>query len=247
MNILKTLSVEVDGIMETINFGIPITTEEMDKMFALRYTEYEKRRYIDPDKYNKNQEKDEYDDKSVYFVAIWKNKMIATIRLIRNIVLPTEKDFQFDEPSSISDISRDKRAELGRFIIIPLDRENKKFLPRGLVMVVMFEVLSEFCRKNGILGGYSFIKMNLYKKMKKLRMPIDVIQPYKQTYPKDGVLYNYFSQKENPVIPIVFRLDKFQKYFRKILSFKLVFENENDHIVMKNNLFTKFLKYLKII
>jgi N-acyl-L-homoserine lactone synthetase len=248
MKILKTVQVDIDGKEETIDFGIPETSAEMQKMFALRYSEYSRRGYINPEKYSDGQEKDDYDDgRSFYFIAVWKDKAIGTIRLIQDNILPTENDFQFDEPTELSGISRQNRAEFGRFVIVPPDRQNKKFLPRGLVMLVMFSVLLEYCREQNILGGYSFIKTDLYKKMCRLRMPVRIISPYLQKYPENGVLHNYFSQKENPVIPIVFLTDDFENYLRKILSFKLIFAINGKNIRMKNNFFTRLLRFLKII
>jgi len=237
------------GKNETINFGIPDTDEELDQVFQLRYTQYSIRKYIDPTKFPDGKEKDEYDNSlnSKYFFAVWNDKVIATIRLIQDYLLPTQKAFDFAEPQYLSDIPTENRAEFGRFIIIPLDIEGKKYLPRRVVMLVLFQVLLEFCVDHNIKGGYSFLKKSLHKKMKRLRMPIQLVAPYKQKYPKHGVLFNYFSQPEDPVIPIAFIVGDFKTYLSNILSNRLIFRSEAKHSYIKDNLFTKLFSYFNVI
>jgi N-acyl-L-homoserine lactone synthetase len=244
----RILSVEVGGTNEVISFGVPDTEQELKQMFQFRYREYLKRGYIDANRFTDQMEKDEYDDgRSIYFIAMCKDAIIGTIRLIKSFPLPTELDFSFVEPACLTNIPVNQRAEFGRFIIVPLDRQKGKYLPKGLIMLTMFDVLLSFCSTNNILGGYSFIKQSLYKKMIRLKMPVQVISQYSQKYPKDGVLYNYFNQPNDPVIPIVFIVSDFKKYLKKITHSSLFFERNGAHIQMKDNLWVKLLKLCKII
>jgi N-acyl-L-homoserine lactone synthetase len=249
MIISRTLSVVVNGNTEKVLFGIPDTEDEKDKMFRLRYSEYSRREYIDSEKFSNQSEQDEYDidGTSVYFIAMWRDVVVGTIRLIQKDHLPTESAFEFTEPQLLSKVPRSQRAEFGRFIIVPLDRSRGIYLPRGLVMMVMFDVLLQYCIEHNLKGGYSFIKTSLYKKMSRLKFPIHIISPYTQVYPEDGVLYKYFSQKNDPVLPIAFLTDDFAVYFGKKLSNKFLFKKNGRDIIMRDTIYTHIMKLLRII
>jgi len=248
---LKKLEIKhSDQSITAVDFGIPNNQAEMDEMFRLRFNIYDKNKYIDPKKYRIDLEKDENDleNRCTYFIAKCNGKIISTIRIIKDDILPTEKSFFFEEPSEIKKIDRDMRAELGRFIIIPAtDCGVKTCLPRGIIMLLMFNVLSEYGIKNNIKGGYCFIKRKLEKKMAKRKFPFHKVQNYQLKIDESDVLYNYFASEDDPVVPIYYFTEEFFKHTKKILSNKLIFKNKEDSIILKNNICTRFLQRLKVI
>jgi len=246
----RTLKICTNNICETIVFGETTTEAELQEIYKFRYDVYSHKDYIDKDKYKDGIEKDEYDDNRAcrYFVAKINQKLIGAIRIIISDPLPTEQSFLFDEPEVLKNIPRSQRAELGRFIIVPPDRQNGVYLPRGIVMLFLLDTLSAYGIENNLLGGYAFIKTSLERKMKKLGLPLGEITKYRQIYPEGGVLYKYFTQKEDPVIPIYFLTKDFVVYSNERIRSSLMFGKINDtDYVLQNNLYTSFLKMLKII
>lgn len=250
MIILKELNVNITGQNKKIYFGKIDKQEEKLAAYKLRYEVYSERGYIDTKNHNDFFEMDSYDleDKCHHFIASFEQKIIGYVRMIIDTPLPTEKYFTFCEPELIKTIPKDKRCELGRLIVIPLDKDKGEYLPRNLVMLFLLDVASSFGLANNLLGGYSFIKKSLENKFSKLKIPIGEIVEYKQNYPSDGVLSNYFSQNLDPVVPIYFLTKNFYNYAEKTINNSWLFEIQNKSIfTLKDNLYMKFLKELKII
>ena len=250
MKLKRELQLTLNGKTKVIRFGEAETEEELNKVFRLRFDSYSSKGYIDPARFPDGLETDDYDVKKDcrYFLAELDGKTIGTIRIIFDKILPTEKYFKFDESQEIKKIPRKSRAELGRLIVIPPDRERGIFLPRNIVMLFIFDMVVDFGINNGILGGYSFIKDNLYKKLQKIHAPIHSILSYEQHYPDDGVIRGYFNQPENPVIPCYFITSEFKKFIDKIIRNSWIFKKKNEiEFVLKTNLYTRFLKAMKII
>lgn len=249
MKTLNTLKLKLNGDSKTIYFGIPDTEEEEEKMFRLRYNAYSLRGYINPSKYKDGIETDEYDkdNKSIYFIAKVDDKVTGTVRIIKDNYLPTEKEcFEFNEPEEIKKIERNNRGELGRLIVIPY--EEGKYFPRNIILLFLVKSLIDYGLQHDIRGGYAFIKESLKKKLEKLKFPIHYIFPYKQIYPAGGILYGYFTQKDNRVIPIYFLTNEFSKFIEKLVDKKLMFSREIDNTyILRENFYNKFLKALKII
>lgn len=246
MKILKELEITMNGKIKTVAFGHPETTEEKNAMFQFRFNEYSSHKYIDPERFPNGQEHDEYDsqNKCVYFVAVVDNKIIGTVRLIKDKILPTEQDFYFPEQKEIKSIDRNSRAELGRLIIVPYDKERKMFFPRGIIMLMLLATLIDFGLKNNIDGGYAFVKSSFKKKMVRLKLPAHFISSYKQRYPKDGILYRYFNQPEDPVVPMYFITKEFKGYVDKIFNKKWVFKITGNKTVLKNTTLIYILNIL---
>ena len=249
MKVLRTLKLYNKGVEESILFGEVDSDEELHETYKLRYSVYSDRGYIDPTRFPDGMEYDDYDTckKCRYFVAVLNTKIIGYIRLIIDDPLPTEKIFTFSEPEKLKGIDRNKRCEFGRFVIIPPSKSNGGYLPRGLVRLFLYDVIAGICIKENLLGGYSFIKSSLEKKMKKMKMPIGEIKTYEQHYPESGVLFNYFSQSNDPVIPIFFVTKDFIDYTHRHIRNSSMFEFNGDSYVLKHNLYNFFLKKLKII
>ncbi len=249
MKILKELRLNVNGTSKVIYFGSPDNHDELTEMYKLRYDVYSSRGYINKKISAEGLEKDNYDkeNKCDYFIAKIDGRIIGTARLIRDSILPTEKEcFVFEEPEEIGRIPRNNRAELGRLIVIPYGKNV--YLPRNLVTLFLLSCLLDFCLENNILGGYAFIKDKLKIKLQKLKMPIHVIENFVQKYPQNGLLAGYFGDKENSVVPMYFIVDEFKKYIDKTINNSLMFKkNNNSEYLLRENPYNKFLKILKII
>lgn len=250
MKILNTLKLKIDKKEKEIFFGLAETNQELEEMFRLRYQVYSARDYIDADLFPECLEKDVCDaeNKCVYFIAKIDDKIIGTVRLIRDYYLPTEKEcFDFKEPQDMAKISRTQRAEIGRLIVIP-HKINGQYLPRHLGMLFLMDALLKYATQNNILGGYAFIKSKLEKKLVKIKIPFHIINPHTQIYPQNGVIYKYFNQKDDPVVPIYFINGEVQKRLDEILGNKLMFKKiGEDNFVLRENFYNRFLKLLKII
>ncbi len=250
MKVYFTLRVTARDSNNIISFGEVDNSQELNEAFELRYSVYKERGYIDSQIYPEGKEKDNFDilGKCHYFIAKIDQKIIGFIRVITDDPLPTEKYFTFQEPEVMKFIRRDSRFELGRFIIIPVDKEKNEFLPRGLVMLFLLNTILSFALKNNLSGGYSFVKRTLYQKMKRRHMPVGEIANYTEIYPKDGVLKKYFNQRNNPVIPIYFTSADFRNYLYKHINCSLLFTAENESTyILKSNIYTKILHFFRVI
>ncbi len=249
MNIINELQLKIGSKEKIIYFGTPDNKKELDEMFRLRYAVYSSKNYLNPNGQLDSLDKDEYDlkNKCNYFAAKIDNKIIGTIRLIQDKFLPTEKEcFKFEEPEPIKKIPREKRGELSRLIIIPYSK--KQYLPRNLVFLFLMDCVVKFFLQNNILGGYSFITNKLYNKIKKLKIPIHIITSYKQIYPKDGLLYPYFNQQNNSIIPVYYLGDEIKDYLEEIFAKKRLFKKiASNRFILRPTLYNKFLRSLKVI
>lgn len=196
-----------------IFFGHPDNDVEREEMYRLRNTEYVKRGYIEKDFYSDSLDYDEHDKAGncVYFIAKVDDRIIGTLRFIFAEYLPTESEcFKFDEPEAMKAIPRDKRVELGRLIVTKYSKDV--FFPRHVIMFGLLLEAFDYCNKNDILGGYSFIKDKLKGKLRKLKIPIHVIESFEQVY-KQKTLQNYFNDKKDKVWPVYYIFQDLRFYF----------------------------------
>lgn len=246
-----TLKIRVNDEWVELDFGVPDTATELDGMFALRYKRYSEKGYIDHERYSDGKERDAYDadGKSVYFISkIRGGRIIGTVRLIQDDPLPTRLLFDFAEPLAIAAIPPKCRAEIGRLIVDPLDQESGLYLPRNIVLLFLLKSLIRYGQEHDIQGGYAFIKTKLKDKMLKLHMPLRVINDAVLRVNEDDVLHNYFMQHDDPVIPIIFIAEEYHQYICKTIDSRMMFDRPSDHLyVLKDNLYTQFLKYLKVL
>ncbi|MDP2705464.1 MAG: GNAT family N-acyltransferase [bacterium] len=250
MKIYKKLKLAIKEGEKEVIFGETETVDELKQVYEFRFKEYSRKGYIIPSQFPDNQESDEYDKsrKCKYFVAIVDNKIIGTVRLIITDPLPTESVYHFIEPVEMLKIPRDRRGELGRLIIVPLDREKKIYLPRGLVLLMMLDMLADYGTRNNIQGGYAFIKKSLEQKMKLLRFPFNPIKKFEYIDLATNTIRNYFHQPNDPALPIFYLTVDFKKYISKIIYNPWLFKKEKDNtLILRKNLYSFFLKVLGII
>ena len=244
MKTICELFFKIAGEDKTIFFGIPDGEDELKKMFLLRREVYKRNEYI-----NTESDEDEYDKngKCVYFIAKIEDEIIGTVRLILDNPLPTQKNcFDFQEPPEMEKIMEDKRGEISRLISIPY--KEKVYLPRHLTLLFLINCVLKYSEENNILGGYSFITTKLYDKISRIRIPFHIIKKFQQKYPPDGLMYLYFSNKNNPILPIYYKIDEVKMYMENLFKNKRMFEKISDNkFRLKDNLYNRFLKLLKII
>lgn len=237
----------------SVFFGEADNEEEKNEIYRLRYSVYSKKKYIDENRYSNMSESDVIDGASdtVHFIAVVKHKnytkVIGYIRLIKNDVLPTQRYFIFSEPEEMKKISKYRKFEIGRFVIIPPDKKNNFYLPRGLVRLFLLHTIAEYASTAGLEGGYAFIKKTLDQKLKKNNFPIHYIHNYILNYPRDGILYNYFNQNDDPVFPIYFFTNEVKLFTNRKLNNKFLFKRNNRIYIFSTGLICNILKLLKII
>jgi len=233
MRVLRKLKLNLNKDQKTIFFGIPTDKNEEGGMFDVRKDVYEKRRYILPGA----SDRDKYDinNVSTYFIAKVDSEIVGAVRLIKSDPLPTEIHYAFTETEDLKNIPREKRAELGRLVV--RSPKGGGFFPRGIVLLFLLDVVVSYAEEQGLLGGMSFIKFSLLKKLKDRKMPLKLIEDYKFNVKSHDVLYPYFTQEHDPVIPVYFITKNFRSYIDKIFSNRFVFKKskeENDTLILRN-------------
>lgn len=243
MNSDITLVVKTKDGNHPIRFIRATEVKDLDEIFKIRARVYSKRGYF---KEKKEIDRDEYDsdESTVYFCAKHKEKVIGALRVIRGEILPTEKYFQFSEPQKISKIQKSERCEISRLVV---ERQEEDFIPRNLIMLFLIFRLIKYAEDNSLKGGYAFIKKSLYVKLLKIHFPFHPIEEYSQKYPNSGVLYNYFNDPGDVVSPIYFFTNESFEFIKKLLKRKIFSYDKDGIYFLENNLYTKFLKSLKII
>lgn len=250
MKIYQKLKFTHEGVTKEIVFGSPETKEEFEKMYSLRFDVYSEKDYFKAGFEEKtDQDALDREGKCLYAIALVDDgRVLGAVRLIRDEVLPTEKIFKFETPDAIQSIPVEQRGEIGRLVVQRYAGES--FFPRNLVLLFLLKTLLEIGHEAGILGGYSFVKKTLLEKLSKIKVPIHLIENYVQDYPADGVLYNYFNQKENPVFPVYFLRNEIEQYFDSTVSSKSnIVHQEGDEkvFVLNDSLYTKFLKQMNVL
>jgi len=231
-----------------IFFGLAETKEEIEQVYNLRYSVYSKKEYIFSEKYPNKKETDEYDlnNQSIYFIARYNNEIFACIRLIRSNPLPTQVIYTFNEPLELINTPTQYKVELGRFIITKPNNLNL-FFPRGIVLIFLFLTIMQYCKQNHYVGGYAFIKQSLEKKMSKLKIPFYKIIYHTKNINRQDVLYKYFTQKEDPVMPVFFLETQFSKYINKIIGNNFIILRKRDGLYKLRyivyNILMKLLSY----
>lgn len=250
MDVYKTLDVKNDKLDVEIRFGVLTTQDEIDQSFALRYKIYAKYNYIQPEMYPEEREIDKYDsnDQSVYFGAMIENRLLGYIRLIRvpQKDLPITDNFSFSVPEELVNVPDTAVGEIGRLVIDKYS--DSAYLPRNLVLLFLTSCIVEFSEKNSITHAYAFLKKRLLEKLDRLRLPYKKIEPFTLTYPEDGPMAPYFYNEQDPACPAYIRLGDMERFLEKTVRNKLLFsQKEKNKFTLEDNLYTKFLKTARII
>jgi len=227
MKVLKTIKYKQKKRLSCLRFGIPMTEEEFNEMFRLRYRVYVvEKKYGDKKIFQEKKERDVYDleEKCKYFIATLDGRMVGTVRLVFSDPLPIRKDyFDFEEPSEIKEIPKDKIAEVSRMI----SRPHKFIFPRHFITLGLFDILLQFSEENDVRGGYAVIEESLKKKLEKLKIPFHSVKNFK---PKKSSLTEefsgYFDGAVKNLCIIYFLRDKLSNRVSSIMNNKLIFKKE---------------------
>lgn len=253
MKVYQKLKFNHEGLSKEILFGEPDSKEEFEKMYSLRFDVYSGKKYFSESfGGTKNAtDKDHYDvDKKCFYAIamVDDGRIIGSVRLIRDKILPTELFFKFKTPKNIVGIPLGERGEVGRLVIQPYSKSS--FLPRNLVLLFLLKTLFQIGHDVGVKGGYSFVKRSLFGKLGKLKVPIHLVHEYVQDYPKNGILYNYFNQLDNPVYPAYFLTDEIEHYLDAFFDPKsriIKYVQKDDTFILNDTLYTKFLRRMHIL
>lgn len=253
MKVYNRLRFNHNGTEKEIFFGEPDSNEEFEKMYSLRFSVYSGKKYFhhDVESQINNTDKDHYDreGKCLYAIAVIDgDRIIGSVRLIRDKILPTELIFKFKTPTKIEAVDSISRGEIGRLVIQPYSKSS--FLPRNLALFFLLKTIFQIGSNVGVRGGYSFVKKTLLGKLRKLRVPIHLVHEYIQDYPRNGILYNYFNQLDNPVYPTYFLTDEIEHYLDAFFDPKskiIKYVQKDDTFMLNDTLYTKFLRRMHIL
>ncbi len=248
MDVKNTLNLKIGGENKTIYFGIVSNEEEKEQVFKLRFDVYSKKGYIIPENFPSKKESDYYDENnlSTYFAAKMDGKVVALARVIKDNVLPTEKYFDFPEPQKMKKINKEDRRELGRLIVSPVS-VNGEYMPRHIIMLFLFKTLLDWANENNIKGGYAFIKSKLYNKLNKLKIPFWEIKYSSRNIPRGDILFNYFNNEEDPVIPIYFLVGEVNKKIKKMVGSAIFKKKAGNAYFLRKKIYKFFLFLSKIL
>lgn len=226
-----------------IVFGIPDNKKELDKMFNIRTQVYiHEKKYIT----GKNVDIDIHDINKTctYLIAMVEDKVVGTIRIIEEEILPIQKDyFYFETPKELRNFKNNQIVEIGRIISRPY-KVLGYFLPRGLIMLGLFFAGTLYGKANNKMAGYGAIKLYAYKKFKKLHIPIKLIKNYTLKYNPQNSLdpLNNFFKKDDPVIPVYFLVEDLIEYFDFMFNKSGLFYKKDDSIYILSEIWQiKFL------
>lgn len=227
------------------------TQEDLDKMHTQRYRVYAKYGYLNLDKFDSESDVDIFDQSgSCTYIGAWcGDRLLGSVRAIRSDILPIEKFFEFRKPVSIENYNTNQSMELSRLVIERTDGD--KDIPRNIVMLFMTDMLLDLAQEANLQIGYAYLKERLINKMRLLRMPTTTIGEHTCIYPKDGPMSPYFyDHSDDMPIPSFFIIDEIDDYMNNILSNKHMFDiidEEQKKYRLKNSVYNKFLKTLKVL
>jgi N-acyl-L-homoserine lactone synthetase len=233
-----------------IESGIPDKEEELIEMFKLRFEVYSQKNYIDVKKFPNGLEQDKYDfqNKCKYFIASINGNIIGSLRLIINNPLPTQIYFNFTEPPELSRIPNNKKLETGRLVIKYHQLYKTIKLGRHLILLILLKSAFDYAYENQYSVGYAFIKKKLANKLNIINFPYHKITNYQQKCSQDDILFKYFNDPKDPVIPIFYLSEEVKSYFDKLFNLKLLFtvsKNDSCTFITVNNLnYNFYVKYL---
>jgi N-acyl-L-homoserine lactone synthetase len=124
---------------------------------------------LNKEKFPRGYEIDDYDEHSVHFIALDKEKrIIGTVRIIKNSVLglPTAKEFNLE--NKLKNLPSKKIVELSRFIITPGYR-------RSLLLLDLCKAIYFYSKENDIRYYLGCVERWFLKKIEKVFGEIKII------------------------------------------------------------------------
>lgn len=124
---------------------------------------------LNKEKFPRGYEIDDYDEHSVHFVALDKEKrIIGTVRIIKNSVfgLPTAKEFNLE--NKLKNLPSKKIVELSRFIIAPGYRKS-------LLLLDLCKAIYFYSKENSIKYYLGCVEKWFLKKIEKVFGEINIV------------------------------------------------------------------------
>ncbi|PIZ44308.1 hypothetical protein CO180_01780 [candidate division WWE3 bacterium CG_4_9_14_3_um_filter_41_6] len=241
MKILSTFIPNKEHADQKVHICSPENEKEIQELYDFRYRVYVELGYINPLKYQ--EDIDDYDksDCSHYCVSDG-NSVFGYVRLIKSSFLPAFHAFSFEMPVQLTSFPEDEIVELSRLIVLRCPRFS---IPRHFVMLFLFRTILE--QVGDVKGGVAYVKSTLLNKLNKLRFPIHTVGEYTNSYTEQDVLYPYFTQQEDPAIPIYFTKYEVNKYINKMLNPPLVRKNIEGEFEINNSMYSRLLVLFRII
>lgn len=219
MKIINNYFLKNIGLDDKLTIYFPSSDEEKKEIFKFRYLHYLKHGYIDSNSFGLDSDEYDYYGNTITIVVKSESqqRIVACVRIIRENPLPIIKDcFDFKEPFCVKIFGSGRVFEVSRLIIDKYSEDY--FLPRHLVLFIIIKEIFIFSKKNGYLFSYAFVKKKLFIKLKKIYFPLFKIHKYIIKY-KSGILFKYFNQNDDPVIPVYFNLF-FVGFYLLLFQFK---------------------------
>lgn len=210
MDLIKKIKLDLKGeLIELITVSAKGGTElrEIKDMIT---REYQRRGYIPPHLANFS---DEFENNSVYFGAYANDTLLAAARLINSEKLPTESlYYKFEMPQPLLNCPRDRLREVSRLTVLKRPGDNP--FPRHFISTVIISSLIDYGFNRGLCGGVSTIKLSFLRLFESLNLPaLHEITDAELTYPRDGVLSNFFYNDKSPAVPIYYLHDEAKAIF----------------------------------
>lgn len=142
----------------------------MKKLYKLRYDIYcEDVHLLKKENYPEKIEKDEYDDHSIHFAVLNREKeVVGTIRLIKNSELNLPTIDEFDLHKTFNEIPRNGIVEISRFMV-------RKDFRKTMLMVDLCKTVYLYCKKNNYEYILGCAEKWFIKSLNQLMGPLNII------------------------------------------------------------------------
>ncbi len=210
MELIKRIRLDLRGERIELDMVSVEGDNESREIKDMIKTEYQRRDYIPG---HLTSFDDEYDERSVYFGTYASDTLLAAARLIESEKLPTESIYyKLDTPPPLANCARDKLREVSRLTVLRRPADNP--FPRHFISTAMISSLIDYGFGLGLCGGVSTIKLSFLRLFGSLNLPaLHEIADAELTYPRDGVLSNFFYNEKSPAVPIYYLHDEAKAIF----------------------------------
>jgi len=207
--------------LKGFKFIIAKSDEELEKVFYLRWLVYGEEGYIESSKYKDKKLKDHYDSFSINFLALHKDKPVASVRLIPDSEynFPTENLFNIEKVKN-----RNITHEIARLNILPSYRGASGKYGRILMFGLAFSMY-KYSRKSGIkywIANMPYKLADYYRKFGVEFKELPSYSPTEKNLRSREVIKGYFNKNTlYPFLVDISTIPSFKTKFKKLVSKKL--------------------------
>ena len=193
-----------------IDFGVATTAAECAAILAQRFRVYQRRGYYRP---GLTADRDEYDEKSVYILAMLRggeraDVMVGSARMVQGEAgfrYPAQVAMQFELPDAIRAIPVRECIEVGRVVS---ERPEGIVLGGVVTPLGLIQAVSEYSQRRGLRCGMAILKRRFLRVLLAAGVCLREIAPATVIYPRDGVAASYFYRHAEPVVPVYWLCDE---------------------------------------